>query len=338
MISRYFRYQDGVLPNVGALATVLLGYPLGVVLLTQPLWSLRAAGCALVTLTLIWSAYIIHECAHQTIFKTAAANRRWGTLMTWINGSCYARFDDLRRKHMRHHVERADVITFDVQAFLRRSPAWLRRLVLFLEWAYVPAVELLMRGVVMALPFQAGGNSRARLRILAIFTVRTAAFAALGWIAPVALVLYAVCCLVFITVLRFGDCFQHTYDAYSISDDTPVPDDKVRDKTYEQANTYSNIVGVAHPVLNMLWLNFGFHNAHHDKPALPWHRLPQLHRKLYGGQHEQVLPVATLLKSFHRNRVRRVLSSNYGEVLPASAQNRADDFLGAVGVSFLTAV
>lgn len=338
MISRYFRYTDGVLPNLAALGTVLLGYPLGVALLIQPHWALRLTGCALVTLTLIWSAYIIHECAHQTIFKTAAANRGWGTLMTWINGSCYARFDDLRRKHMRHHVERADVITFDVQAFLRRSPAWLRRMVLALEWAYVPAVELLMRGVVMALPFQSGGSSRARLRIIGIFIVRTAAFAVLGWVAPVALVLYALCCIVFITVLRFGDCFQHTYDAYPIPDDTPVPNDKIRDKAYEQANTYSNIVGTDSRILNMLWLNFGFHNAHHDKPALPWHRLPDLHDKLYGKQHGQVLPVTHLLKSFHNNRVRRVLSSNYGEVLPPDAPGRADGFLGAVGVSFLTAV
>ena len=45
-----------------------------------------------------------------------------------------------------------------------------------------------------------------------------------------ALVLYALAYLVFVTLLRFADCFQHTYDAYPILDDAPIPDDKVRDK------------------------------------------------------------------------------------------------------------
>ena len=45
-----------------------------------------------------------------------------------------------------------------------------------------------------------------------------------------------------------------------------------------------------------------------------------------------------LLHSFHRHRVARVLASDYGAVLPPGAPRRADGFLGAVGVSFLTAV
>lgn len=338
MISRYFRYEDGVGPNVAALSTTVLGYPLGVVLLAHPSWAVRAAGFALVCITLVWSAYFIHEFAHQAIFKSADTNRRWGILMTWINGSCYARFDDLRRKHLRHHVERADVITFDMQAFLRRSPAWFRRLVLALEWAYLPAVELLMHAFVIALPFSAGKSGAARMRIITILAVRTAAFAALGWYSISALALYCLAYLVFVTVLRFADCFQHTYDAYPILGDAPVPQDKVRDKAYEQANTYSNVFGLDNRILNLLWLNFGYHNAHHEKPVVPWHRLPALHRELYDERYAQVIPVRQLLKSFHVNRVRRVLSADYGRVLPPDAQGRADSFVGAVGVSFLTAV
>src|SRR4051812_32591752 len=190
MLSRTFRYEDGVAPNVAALAFVLLGFPPGVWLLTRPGW-LAAAGMPLVTLALIWSAYFIHEFAHYAIFKTPRANERWGTLMSWINGSCYASFADMRKKHMRHHVERADVITFDVHGFLRSLPAWLRAVVLALEWAYVPAVEFIMRGFVMALPFTARGRGRSRLRIVAIFALRTAAFAALAWGSLKALLLYA---------------------------------------------------------------------------------------------------------------------------------------------------
>jgi fatty acid desaturase len=345
MISKTFRYTDGVRPNLLALATVLLGYPLGVVLLIVPArlgqavasWPFYAAGFLLVSLTLIWSAYFIHEFAHHAIFKSSAANARWGTLMTWINGSCYARFEDLRRKHMRHHVERADVITFDLQGFLR-AHLLLRRAVLALEWAYVPAVELLMHVVVMVLPFTTRGKKGTRGRVIGVLVVRAIAFGTFAWIAPLGWLLYCIAYLVMLTVLRFADCFQHTYDAYPILDDVPIPQDKVRDKAYEQGNTYSNVVGLDNAVLNMLWLNFGYHNAHHERPAMPWHQLPAFHRKLYGDAYVQVIPVSQLLKSFHVNRVRRVMADDYGAVLSPGHAGRADGFLGAVGVSFLTAI
>lgn len=338
MFADHFRYKDGVLPNLAALSFTLLGFVAGVVLLTQPFWLPRLAGVLLVTLTLTWSAYFIHEFAHHAIFKTGPLNMRWGAIMSWVNGSCFAPFDNLRRKHMRHHVERADVITFDVKAFLLAAPAWQRNTVLALEWLYIPVVEFLMRGFVIAMPFRAGQPASARRRVIGILVVRTTAFAALGWYSLPALLLYCVAYLLFVTLLRFADCFQHTYDAYPIIGDAPVPDDKLRDRVYEQANTYSDIVGPENRILNMLWLNFGFHNAHHEKPAMPWHRLPALHRELYADRCVQVIPVRALLKSFHVHRVNRILANDYGKVLPYGEAGRADGFLGAAGVSFLTAV
>lgn len=338
MFSKTFRYPDGAAPNIAALTITLLGWPLGIALLVPASIALNALGFALVVLTLIWSAYYIHEFAHMAIFKTPAANERWGSLMTWINGSCYAHFDDLRRKHMRHHVERADVVTFDVHGFLDRSPAWFRGTVVALEWAYFPAVEFLMRGFVMALPFMDESKRDRRLRIIAIALLRTAAFAALAWVSIKAVLLYFAAYLVFITVLRFADCFQHTYDAYPILGDQPIPNDKVRDRAYEQANTFTNIVGLNHFWLNLLWLNFGYHNAHHERPVVPWHQLPRYHRELYGEHYAQVVTVGQLLRAFHIHRVTRVVAGDYGQVDGPEVPGRADGFIGAVGVSFLTAV
>jgi fatty acid desaturase len=139
-----------------------------------------------------------------------------------------------------------------------------------------------------------------------------------------------------VTVLRFADAFQHTYDAYAILETAKVPQDKLRDKIYEQANTYSNLVSLRWPMLNLLLLNFPYHNAHHEQLAVPWHRLPQFHKKLYGAGHCQVIPMAKLLAPFHRHRVQRVLSDDYGVV--DTARGNADGFIGAVSVSFLTAV
>lgn len=338
MLAKSFRYADGVAPNVAALCFTLLGWAAGIVLLGQASWALNTLGFALVVLTLVWSAYFIHEFAHQAIFKTAENNARWGTLMTWLNGSCYAPFADLRRKHMRHHTERADVITFDARAFLMRAPAWFRNAVIALEWAYFPAVEFIMRGFVVALPFMDERKRDRRARIVAIAVVRLAAFALLGWWSVKALLLYFAAYLVFITVLRFADCFQHTYDAYPILDDQPIPADKLRDRAYEQANTFSNVVGIDNFWLNLLWLNFGYHNAHHDRPVVPWHQLPKFHRQLYGDAYAQVVPVSQLLRAFHVHRVTRVLSGDYGSVAGPEVPHRADSFVGAVGVSFLTAV
>ncbi len=334
---QWFRYPDGARQNTVMLALTLGGYVVGVALLGAAAAWLNALGVLLVAQTLVWSAYYIHEFAHQSIFKSAAANERWGQMMSWVCGSCYAAFPDLRRKHIRHHVERADVVTFDYRTLLRRH-GMLRRVVLALEWLYLPAVELIMHGYVIALPFIDERKRGGRGRMVVIVALRSTGFALLGWWSWKALCLYALAYLIFITVLRFADCFQHTYDAYPVLDEQAIPQDKVRDRAYEQLNTYSNVMGLNHPLLNLLWLNFGYHNAHHDRPGQPWHRLPACHHKLYDATYAQVVPVRELLRSFHINRVRRVLSDDYGSVQAPGTARRADGFLGAVGVSFLTAV
>ena len=286
----------------------------------------------------MWSAYFIHEFTHQSIFKTPAENERWGTLMAWMNGSCYARFSNLRHMHMRHHIDRANIVNFDLKERPGQFPAWLRRCIITFEWAYFAAVEFLMRAFVMMLPFQNPKKKSGRLRIVLIAVVRLLAFTVMAWWSVKAVVLYFVAYVVFITVLRFADCFQHTYDAYAVLDDQPIPVDKLRDRVYEQANTYSDFVGLNHTWLNLVWLNFGFHNAHHERPTAPWHRLPAFHRELYTADYVQVVTVPQLLRNFHINRVKCIVECDYGRVGPLGSIGRADTFVGAVGVSFLTAV
>ena len=339
MSTQKFRYADGVLPNVLALSYTFLAYLGGILLLALAPLAWQIVGTLLVAHALILSSYFFHEFAHNSIFKSADDNIRWGTLMTWINGSCYATFYDLRRKHVRHHADRADVITFDFKKFLLNSPPMVRRLVLAMEWAYIPAVELIMHGYVMLLPFLEAEKKQNRARVLAIFAVRTAAFAAFGWISPVGLLGYAIAYMIMLHVLRFADAYQHTYDAFAILEGGDIPEDKVRDRTYEQRNTYTNLVSVAHPALNLLLLNFSYHNAHHERPIEPWYHLPQLHEKLFSTHYQQVLPMSTLLAAHHRYRVKRILSDDYGDV-PETSVGHLDPsaFYGAVGVSFLTAV
>jgi hypothetical protein len=49
-----------------------------------------------------------------------------------------------------------------------------------------------------------------------------------------------------------------------------------------------------------------------------------------------VITCRELLGSYHRHRVARILAQHYGSV--AATGDRVGGFLGAVGVSFLTAV
>lgn len=335
MSTQLFRHANGALPNTLALTYALTGYAGGLWLMTFASWPWALAATLWFAHALIVSAYLFHEFAHGTIFASPVANTRGGVLMTWLTGSCYGRYEHLRRKHMRHHVDRADVISLDTKALLQSTPAWVRRAVLALEWAYVPAVELLMHVFVVARPFLDPQRRADRSRVLVILFVRGAAFATLVIFAPRVLILYGVAYLIMISVLRFADAFQHTYDAYAIPDSAPVPADKLRDKAYEQANTYSNLASLRWPRLNLLLLNFPFHNAHHEKPTAPWYRLPTLHRELYGSDPGQAIPMAKLLLPFHRHRVKRVLADDYGEVDPQASH--AAGFVGAVSVSFLTA-
>ncbi|MBU1215631.1 MAG: fatty acid desaturase [Gammaproteobacteria bacterium] len=336
MRTRIFRHADGILPNSLAITYALSGYGVG-------LWLMTSSNLAVASLATLWfahaliiAAYLFHEFAHDTIFARHDANSWGGVLMIWLTGSCYARYEHLRHKHVRHHVDRADVISLDTKALVRSLPAPLRRFMLLLEWLYIPAVELLMHAFVIALPFLREERRADRKRVALILLLRGIAFAMLAYYSMQALLLYVVAYLVMVTVLRFADAFQHTYDAYAILESDKVPDEKLRDKAYEQGNTYSNLVSVCRPWLNLLILNFPYHNAHHEQLAVPWYRLPALHRKLYGDSNGQVIPMSRLLLPFHRHRVTRVLSDDYGVV--DTAAGKAEGFIGAVSVSFLTAV
>ena len=311
------------------------GWILGIWLLTRPSVSSNTAGVLLTAHTLVCSAYLLHDCAHHAVCTTAHTNDALGLLMSWLNGACLAKYQGLKKKHLRHHTDRLDVVTFDYRAILKAAPSWARRCVLALEWAYVPAVEFLMRALIIAAPFSCG-TVRERARMLLLIVARVMFFAVLALISVKALLLYAIAYLAFLHVLRFMDAFQHTYDVFVSRSLKQAPADRKRTRRYEYEHTYSNLLSRRWPWLNLLVLNFPYHNAHHTQTGVPWYRLPALHRALYGQHDPQVIPLRTLLANYHRYRVARVLADDYGEVQRDGVD--AGGFIGAIGVSFLTAV
>lgn len=121
-MSGIFRQGSRAWPHVLAIAYTLAGWALGVWLLTRAQPLLNAAGVLLTAHALIYSGYLIHECAHHCVFATPAANDWLGIAMSWLNGACLADYARLKKKHLRHHSDRLDVVTFDYRAVLRAAP------------------------------------------------------------------------------------------------------------------------------------------------------------------------------------------------------------------------
>jgi hypothetical protein len=106
--------------------------------------------------------------------------------------------------------------------------------------------------------------------------------------------------------------FLHDWSATLVSLHALISFDAFR-HTYEQAETYSNLILTRHPWLNLLTLNFEYHNADQHRASWPRYRLPALHRSLFGEA-----------------------TPDYGNF--AEGPGGADNFVGAYGATFLTVV
>lgn len=331
-MNHLMRHPGSALPNALAAGYAVGGWLLGLAGLLSGHPLLNVLGVPLLAHSLVIAAYLIHECAHNTIFKSNAHNAALGEVLCWLTGAAYGRYEDIRHKHMRHHVDRGDVIAVDFRPLLARRPSLLR-MMKALEWAYVPALDLYMHAMVLWLPFRLESRRHLRPRVLAVLAVRAAFFALVAWVSPPALLLYAVAYMIFLHVMRFMDVHQHTYDVLETLERERGPEVERYDRAFEERNTYSNPISLSRPWLNLMMLNFGYHNAHHAKPTAPWYKLPALHRELYGESRERVLPFAALLRSYHRYRVRRILHADAPDIDVGDGR----DFVGVLGVSFLTA-
>jgi fatty acid desaturase len=326
-----FRDREAAIANSLVLLWVALGWTMSFALMSAGGMGWNVLGVVLCTHTMVLASYLVHEAAHQTLFTRQGANTAVGEAMSFIAGSCYASFERIRHLHIRHHMDRADVTCFDFAGLLRRSPMLCRTLEV-LEWAYIPAVEVLMHLQIVWRPVFVRSQRRYLARSMVMLASRGTLLVLLALWSIKAFLLYLLAYGLMLQVLNFFDAWHHTFEQIFVDADEPVPPHE-RSRAYEEENTYSNVVSVRHPWLNLLILNFGYHNAHHQRASLPWYRLPRFHQSLYQDQPTALMPLSELLVSWHRNRVRRVRSDGSG---PAQGPGRCDGFVGAHGVSFLT--
>jgi fatty acid desaturase len=331
---RIFRDRQSAGINSLVMAATLGGWVASFYLMARAQVLLDVLGVLLCAQSMLWAAYLIHEAAHQALFAGPRLNRIAGEIASFIAGSCYASFERIRRLHMRHHVDRADLYCFDYRDFIGRHPR-LCRVLQALEWAYVPATEVLMHLQVIWRPLFVKSQRAYLPRAMGMLVARGVLLALVAIWSLQALLLYGVAYALLLHALNFFDCFQHSFESFPVAGDEPIPQHK-RDRAYEQVNTYSNLVSLRYPWLNLIILNFAYHNAHHHRASLPWYRLPALHRELFGADLRQVLPARGLLANWHRYRVLRVTAVDYGAPQPGAAA--AAGFVGAHGVSFLTVI
>jgi len=314
----WFKHPDAVIPNLLLLGYLMLAYPLALVGMSSPLWF--GPSVLLLTNALVLSAYLLHDCLHNNVLVTVAANERLGNVLAWLVGAVYSPYAVLRDKHFRHHIERADILAVNFQQVLRRHPL-LDRCVQWCAYAHFPAVDVFLHWLDLVAPFYLTQRRHLRRRNVAVVAIRIGLFIVLCYLSPLAALGYVIAYLLFLCVLGFMDAFQHSYDIHYRL--LGPPQKPARDRQYEERNTYSNLLSSRCPSLNLLVLNFCYHNVHHHKPSEPWYRLPALHHILYPDGCTQLVPLATQLHRYRLERIRHAHNATH---------------TGTDGVSFLVGV
>jgi fatty acid desaturase len=324
-----YKVQKFSLWNAIALLYVVLGYVGGIALLCLPSPWLNGLGTFLLTHSLICSAYLAHDCMHNAVGKGRRLNGLLGNAMLWINGGCYYGFDRLALQHIAHHVQRIDSFTFDIPSAIKRLPHVVRIFVLTLEWFYFPVVGFWSRWRSLLTPFWNPAQRREIPRVVTLLLIRGTLYLILGITSLKALVLYFMAYIAMITVLRWMDAFQHTYEAFPPGSFLPK-----RDRDYEQTHTFSPLLSSRFPWLNILVLNFGYHNAHHALMTASWYHLPEIHAQFIPDNDKPTISLMQQLTNYHRFRVRRLLCGQ-GEAIDQYGNFSLEHFFGAADVSFL---
>jgi len=309
-------------------------------LFSDNLW-VNAGATLLLAHAMIICAYMIHECGHNTVFRSNDANASLGRILNWFCGSSYGTFEDIRYKHFRHHMDGDDSVWFMYEEFFERHPG-LVQLIKFLEWFYIPAHEFLMHFIMVFSAFIIPQRRDQRLRNSLVILVRGSVFFSLLYFYPKVALLYLVAYMIMLHILRFKDSVQHDYGSNPILFVEDAPSRFGGRKT-EQLHTFSNPECLKYDWPNWVTLCFGYHNAHHKRPTVPWYKLPAYHREQFGTDPERVIPFFTQVKMYHKYRVQRVTDDG-GDLddLPEAVgpeylkRARAGQLYGGNAVSFLT--
>lgn len=318
-----------------AVSAVTAAYPL--VAFTGSLWMLARGSLIFYPLWIVvlahattYAGLLSHECMHNAVFVHAAHNRRLGVLLTWLSGASYFSFGLLQAQHLEHHKHHVGVDGFSARRWLAAQPRVAQAIIVALEWLYVPVLTVIINVRARAVPLLDAQHRHLAPRIAVVLAVRVAAFAALGWYRPAALAAYLAAHLLMIQLMRVYDCFHHTFEVYPRGAPVPkLPDD------YLQKNTYSSLFSRRHGWTNAVFLNYGYHNAHHERPGAPWYELPALDREMFGESEAHCILMPDMLLYFHKNRIAR-LFKELGRPVVRGGRLHVEEYWGIImNITFL---
>ena len=196
----WFRHKGSLRPTILALLYCQSAYFGGAALILSMNPIFMLIGMLAMAHGMVIAAYMIHDCGHNTVFKSPGHNATLGKTLNWLTGGCYGTYEELRANHMRHHVDNADVIILDYRGYLVRHPAQ-RKIVEVLEWLYVPIVEFLMHGALILAPFIFKDKKEQRFRVIKIVMIRFSLLTVVFLYSPLAYMCY------FLAYGILPDCF-----------------------------------------------------------------------------------------------------------------------------------
>ncbi|WP_295479384.1 fatty acid desaturase [uncultured Pseudomonas sp.] len=292
-------------------------------------------GIPLITMGKIWAWYLGHEYAHNCAFKSKKTNALLGEFVSFINGLSFSSFEEYQHLHNRHHADKVDLVGFDIRQFKSDHPR-AYQVMEYLERIYVPGFYYLIKLYGIGATLKSGTRQEKGRAVIATLLYVSGYALGIVYCLP-ALIAWQIASLIRIHVVRFVDCFQHSFEQIQLDE----PSANKSDKHFEILNTFSIPVARKHTYLNLLILNFGYHNAHHSFPTCPWYFLPELERRILQEMSSQVSQCHTaylresalnfldLLRLYRKHHLKRIASDKEGNPYDVDGNFKLEDFTGA---------
>lgn len=317
--------------DTAVIVYAIAGFVFGLYCITRAQFATALAGSLLLAHTMTLSALLTHELMHQTVFRRSEWNDWMARVLSLISGGCYYSYSGLKRQHFKHHRVKVGYDGFSITRWVGSLPAWLRQAIVFMEFCYIPVLSVISRIRSLGLPFFTRRLRHLRLRIAVVLVARFACYVLLWRYAPGSVIWFFIGWLGMFHLLRVYDCFHHTFDVYPPG--SPIP---ALDRDYEQRNTYSSLFSRRHAWLNWLFLNYGYHNAHHAVPSAHWLDLPRIHETLAPDIREHCILFLDLVDAYHCHRIHRIYRG-IGRPTMVNGRVVMDGYWGVImNISFIT--
>lgn len=300
--------------NAVVITYTLIAYYGSLFLLLSSNGYLNAVGTLILCHSLVYAALFSHELLHGTVFKKRRLNELTAAIIRWQTGMCYLPFRQIVRGHIAHHLGK-NYQRKRLGTALLTLPKPLVSLIITLEWFYFPVTSFLYLWRRNLSPFWTKQPFHKKFRVLAIILVRGTMFSFLGIASFKALCLYFLAYIMMITIVRFNQAFEHT---------SGYIDDPESQRSF---TTFSPLISKRNSWLDILVLNFGYHNAHHTLMFCPWYHLPTLDKHIFQGNDEHHLGWSELLGNYHRFRITRLFGDS-GQTVDEQGNVNLEKFYG----------